>query len=52
MDFSIASYSFHRLLEAGKQDMFSSITDCNALGCGSGVSRSMACISTRMVPRR
>jgi hypothetical protein len=33
MDFSIASYSFHRLLESGKQDIFSYITDCKRLGC-------------------
>jgi sugar phosphate isomerase/epimerase len=33
MDFSIASWSFHRLLEAGKQDMFQYITDCKTLGC-------------------
>ncbi len=29
---SIASWSFHRLLEAGKQDMFRYITDCKELG--------------------
>src|SRR5437764_9782229 len=29
----ICSYSFHRLLEAGKQDMFAYITDCKRLGC-------------------
>lgn len=33
MQFSIASYSFHRLLQAGKQDIFKYITDCKALGC-------------------
>src|SRR5690606_31142729 len=33
MDFSIASYSFHRLLESGQQDMFKYITDCKELGC-------------------
>ncbi len=33
MDFSVASYSFHRLLAAGKQDMFGYIADCKALGC-------------------
>ncbi len=32
MDFSIASYSFHRLLQAGKQDMFKYITDSKELG--------------------
>src|SRR5215831_205068 len=33
MEISIASYSFHRLLESGKQDIFSYITDCKRLGC-------------------
>jgi sugar phosphate isomerase/epimerase len=33
MDFSVASYSFHRALAAGKQDMFKYITDSKALGC-------------------
>ena len=33
MKFSIASYSFHRLLEAGKQDIYQYITDCKKLGC-------------------
>lgn len=29
----ICSYSFHRLLAAGKQDIFQFIRDCKALGC-------------------
>ena len=29
----ICSYSFHRLLEIGRQDMFAYITDCKKLGC-------------------
>lgn len=33
MDYSIASYSFHRLLESGKQDMFKYISDCKDMGC-------------------
>jgi sugar phosphate isomerase/epimerase len=33
MELSICSYSFHRLLEAGKQDVFQYISDCRALGC-------------------
>jgi len=33
MDYSVASYSFHRLLVAGKQDMFQYITDCKEMGC-------------------
>lgn len=33
MDISICSYSFHRLLAAGKQDIFKYITDCKELGC-------------------
>jgi sugar phosphate isomerase/epimerase len=33
MDYSIASYSFHRLLEEGKQDMFKYIADCKEMGC-------------------
>lgn len=33
MKFSIASYSFHRLLRDGKQDVFKYITDCKDLGC-------------------
>jgi sugar phosphate isomerase/epimerase len=33
LDFSVASWSFHRLLEAGKQDMFQYIVDCKDLGC-------------------
>jgi sugar phosphate isomerase/epimerase len=33
MKLSICSYSFHHLLEAGKQDMFRYITDCKELGC-------------------
>jgi sugar phosphate isomerase/epimerase len=32
MEIGICSYSFHRLLEAGKQDMFKYITDCKAMG--------------------
>ncbi|MCP4540388.1 MAG: TIM barrel protein [Chloroflexi bacterium] len=32
MKIGICSYSFHRLLEAGKQDMFKYITDCKELG--------------------
>jgi sugar phosphate isomerase/epimerase len=32
MRFSVASYSFHRLLAAGQQDMFKYIEDCKALG--------------------
>ena len=33
MDLSICSYSFHRLLEAGQQDVFQYISDCHTLGC-------------------
>jgi sugar phosphate isomerase/epimerase len=33
MEIGICSYSFHRLLAAGKQDMFQYINDCKALGC-------------------
>ena len=33
MDLSICSYSFHHLLEAGQQDVFKYISDCQALGC-------------------
>src|SRR4051794_6376431 len=33
MQISIASYSFHRLLQSGKQDMFGYIADCKRLGC-------------------
>jgi sugar phosphate isomerase/epimerase len=33
MDISICSYSFHRLLAAGKQDIFQYIKDCKRLGC-------------------
>jgi sugar phosphate isomerase/epimerase len=33
MDFSVASYSFHRQLEAGQHDMFKYIADSKALGC-------------------
>ena len=33
MDLSICSYSFHRLLEAGEQDVFQYIRDCQSLGC-------------------
>src|SRR5512133_1446131 len=33
MELSICSYSFHRLLEAGGQDVFQYINDCRALGC-------------------
>ena len=33
MKFSVASYSFHRELESGRQDMFKYITDCKELGC-------------------
>ncbi len=29
----ICSYSFHRMLEAGKQDVFQYILDCKRLGC-------------------
>ncbi len=33
MELSICSYSFHRLLEAGQQDVFQYIRDCQDLGC-------------------
>jgi sugar phosphate isomerase/epimerase len=33
MDISICSYSFHRLLEEGGQDVFKYISDCHTLGC-------------------
>ncbi|MBN1875179.1 MAG: sugar phosphate isomerase/epimerase [Anaerolineae bacterium] len=33
MKLSICSYSFHRLLAAGEQDIFKYITDCKELGC-------------------
>jgi sugar phosphate isomerase/epimerase len=33
MELSICSYSFHRLLEAGQQDVFQYIRDCRDLGC-------------------
>ncbi len=33
MNFSVASYSFHRLLEVGEQDMFKYITISKKLGC-------------------
>jgi sugar phosphate isomerase/epimerase len=33
MELSICSYSFHRLLEAGQQDVFQYIHDCRDLGC-------------------
>ena len=33
MKFSIASYSFHRELQSGRQDMFDYINDCKELGC-------------------
>ena len=33
MELSICSYSFHRLLEEGKQDVFQYISDCHSLGC-------------------
>jgi sugar phosphate isomerase/epimerase len=33
MQLAICSFSFHRLLAAGKQDMFKYITDCKELGC-------------------
>ncbi len=32
-EIGICSYSFHRLLEDGKQDMFAYIRDCKKLGC-------------------
>jgi len=33
MELSICSYSFHRLLAAGKQDILRYIADCRELGC-------------------
>jgi len=33
MELSICSYSFHRMLEAGQQDVFQYINDCRDLGC-------------------
>src|SRR5215510_10327142 len=33
MELSICSYSFHRLLEAGQQNVFQYISDCRDLGC-------------------
>jgi sugar phosphate isomerase/epimerase len=33
MELSLCSYSFHRLLEAGRHDVFQYIGDCQTLGC-------------------
>ena len=33
MELSICSYSFHRMLESGQQDVFQYISDCQTLGC-------------------
>src|SRR3954462_1565426 len=33
MELAICSFSFHRLLAAGKQDIFRFISDCKELGC-------------------
>ena len=33
MELSICSYSFHRMLEAGQQDVFQYINDCHDIGC-------------------
>jgi sugar phosphate isomerase/epimerase len=33
IEIGICSYSFHRLLAAGKQDIFQYINDCKTLGC-------------------
>lgn len=33
LEIGICSFSFHRLLAAGKQDIFQYILDCKALGC-------------------
>jgi sugar phosphate isomerase/epimerase len=33
MELGICSFSFHRLLKAGKQDIFQYIADCKELGC-------------------
>jgi sugar phosphate isomerase/epimerase len=33
MEIGICSFSFHRLLAAGKQDIFQYILDCKSLGC-------------------
>jgi len=33
MDIGVCSFSFHRLLAAGKQDIFQYIRDCKMLGC-------------------
>ena len=33
MELSICSYSFHRMLEAGRQDVFQYIKDCRDIGC-------------------
>lgn len=33
IEIAICSYSFHRLLAAGKQDIFQYIKDCKSLGC-------------------
>src|SRR5215213_6665942 len=33
MELGICSYSFHRLLRAGKHDVFKYILDCKELGC-------------------
>jgi len=33
MEIGICSFSFHRLLAAGQQDVFQYITDCKELGC-------------------
>ena len=30
---SICSFSFHRMLGEGKQDIFQYVTDCKSLGC-------------------
>lgn len=33
IEIGICSYSFHRLLESGKQDIFKYISECQVLGC-------------------
>ena len=33
MEIAICSFSFHRLLAAGRQDVFKYVEDCKALGC-------------------
>ena len=53
MELGICSFSFHRLLAAGQQDIFRYIQDCKELGCTHAeIAQSLGAPSAEAVRKR